>query len=161
MAHPYWWKWFHDPSIFPPAHPSNRELKQTRTATAVNKQLNHTQLIIYCILEAYFMTKSLWKTELYWLFWSRSWVTFTNAEMVAVVLKTEKSSFWRLQDDGNLLGGERCFLTDFKIVNTVLSQTFNHKISFKYAIGGHSAWGVCGFLLTLKFSCWFTVVAVL
>ena len=58
--------------------------------------------------------------------------------MVVVVLKTEKASFGRLQDDGNLFGGERCFLTDFKIVNTVLSQTFNHKISFKYAISRRS-----------------------
>ena len=41
-----------------------RDLKQTRTATAVNKQLNftvqnkpHTTDYIYCIFEAYFMIK--------------------------------------------------------------------------------------------------------
>ena len=45
-----------------------RELKQARTATAVNKQLNftvknkpHTTNYIYCIFEAYFMIKSVWK----------------------------------------------------------------------------------------------------
>ena len=45
---------------------ANRDLKQTRTATAVNKQLNftvknkpHTNNYIYCIFEAYFMIKSL------------------------------------------------------------------------------------------------------
>ena len=45
-----------------------RDLKQTRTATAVNKQLNftvknkpHTTNYIYCIFEAYFMIKSVWK----------------------------------------------------------------------------------------------------
>ena len=44
----------------------NRDLKQTRTATAVNKQLNftlknklHTTNYIYCIFEAYFMIKSV------------------------------------------------------------------------------------------------------
>ena len=44
----------------------NRDLKQTRTATAVNKQLNftlknklHTTNYIYCIFEAYFMMKSV------------------------------------------------------------------------------------------------------
>ena len=44
------------------------DLKQARTATAVNKQLNftvknkpHTTNHIYCIFEAYFMIKSLWK----------------------------------------------------------------------------------------------------
>ena len=43
-----------------------RELKQARTATAVNRQLNftvknkpHTTNYIYCIFEAYFMIKSL------------------------------------------------------------------------------------------------------
>ena len=43
-----------------------RELKQARTATAVNKQLNftvknkpHTTNYIYCIFEAYFMMKSV------------------------------------------------------------------------------------------------------
>ena len=43
---------------------------------------------------------------------------------------------------------------DFKTVNTVLSQTFNHKISFECAV-------VRGLFLTLKFSCLFTAVAVL
>ena len=45
-----------------------RDLKQARTATAVNKQLNftvknkpHTTNSIYCIFEAYFMIKSVWK----------------------------------------------------------------------------------------------------
>ena len=45
-----------------------RDLKQTRTATAVNKQLNftvknkpHITNYIYCIFEAYFMIKSVWK----------------------------------------------------------------------------------------------------
>ena len=45
-----------------------RELKQARTATAVNKQLNftvknkpHTTNYIYCIFEAYFMIKNVWK----------------------------------------------------------------------------------------------------
>ena len=45
-----------------------RDLKQTRAATAVNKQLNftvknkpHTTNYIYCIFEAYFMIKSVWK----------------------------------------------------------------------------------------------------
>ena len=63
----------------------NRDLKQARTATAVNKQLNcivknksHTTNYIYCIFEAYFMIKSVWKNCIYWLFWSHSWVTFTN-----------------------------------------------------------------------------------
>ena len=44
----------------------NRDLKQARTATAVNKQLKftvknkpHTTNYIYCIFEAYFMIKSL------------------------------------------------------------------------------------------------------
>ena len=44
----------------------NRDLKQARTATAVNKQLNftvkhkpHTTNYIYCIFEAYFMIKSV------------------------------------------------------------------------------------------------------
>ena len=44
----------------------NRDLKQTRTATAVNKQLNvtvkdkpYTTNYIYCIFEAYFMIKSV------------------------------------------------------------------------------------------------------
>ena len=44
----------------------NRDLKQTRTATAVHKQLNftvknkpHTTNYIYCIYEAYFMIKSV------------------------------------------------------------------------------------------------------
>ena len=44
----------------------NRDLKQATTATAVNKQLNftvknktHTTNHIYCILEAYFMIKSV------------------------------------------------------------------------------------------------------
>ena len=43
-----------------------RDLKQTRTATAVNKQLNftvknkpQTTNYIYCIFEAYFMIKSV------------------------------------------------------------------------------------------------------
>ena len=43
-----------------------RDLKQARTATAVNKQLNftvknkpHTTNYIYCIFEAYFMIKSV------------------------------------------------------------------------------------------------------
>ena len=45
-----------------------RELKQGRTATAVNKQLNFTvekkphttdYIYIYCIFDAYFMTKSV------------------------------------------------------------------------------------------------------
>ena len=43
-----------------------RDLKQTRTATAVNKQLNftvknkrHTTNYIYCIFEAYFMIKNV------------------------------------------------------------------------------------------------------
>ena len=43
-----------------------RDLKQTRTATAVNEQLNftvknkpHTTNYIYCIFEAYFMIKSV------------------------------------------------------------------------------------------------------
>ena len=46
----------------------SRDLKQARTATAVNKQLHftvknkpHTTNYIYCIFEAYFMIKSLWK----------------------------------------------------------------------------------------------------
>ena len=45
----------------------NRDLKQTRTATAVNKQLNFTvknkphTTNICCIFEAYFMIKSVWK----------------------------------------------------------------------------------------------------
>ena len=46
--------------------PDIRELKQARTATAVNKQLNftvrnkpHTTNYIYCIFEAYFMIKSV------------------------------------------------------------------------------------------------------
>ena len=45
---------------------NNRELKQARRATAVNKQLNftvknkpHTTNYIYCISEAYFMIKSV------------------------------------------------------------------------------------------------------
>ena len=44
----------------------NRDLKQARTATAVNKQLNftvknkpRTTNYIYCIFEAYFMIKSV------------------------------------------------------------------------------------------------------
>ena len=48
-----------------------RDLKQARTATAVNKQLNftiknkpHTTNYIYCIFEAYFMIKSVRKTVL-------------------------------------------------------------------------------------------------
>ena len=43
-----------------------RDLKQARTATAVNKQLNftvknkpHTTNYIYCIFKAYFMNKSV------------------------------------------------------------------------------------------------------
>ena len=43
-----------------------RDLKQARTATAVNKQRNftvknkpHTTNYIYCIFEAYFMIKSV------------------------------------------------------------------------------------------------------
>ena len=43
-----------------------RDLKQARTATAVNKQLNftvknkpHTTNYIYCTFEAYFMIKSV------------------------------------------------------------------------------------------------------
>ena len=47
-----------------------RDLKQARTATVVNKQLNftvknkpHTTNYIYCIFEAYFMLKSV--RELY------------------------------------------------------------------------------------------------
>ena len=45
-----------------------RDLKQARTATVVNKQLNftvkdkpRTTNYIYCIFEAYFMMKSVWK----------------------------------------------------------------------------------------------------
>ena len=44
-----------------------RELKQARTATAVNRQLHftvrnkpHTTNYIYCIFEAHFMIKSVW-----------------------------------------------------------------------------------------------------
>ena len=44
----------------------NRDLKQARTARAVNKQLHftiknkpHTTNYIYCIFEAYFMIKSV------------------------------------------------------------------------------------------------------
>ena len=44
----------------------HRDLKQGRTATAVNKQLNftvknklHTTNYIYCIFEGYFMIKSV------------------------------------------------------------------------------------------------------
>ena len=48
---------------------------------------------------------------------------------------------------------------DFKTVNTVFSQTFNHKICFTYAIRRRSQ--LSGFFLTLKFSCLFTAVAVL
>ena len=71
---------------------NSRELKQARMATAVNKQLNftvknkpHTTNYIYCIFEA-----SVWKNCID-CFAVNSWVTFTNAEKVAVVLKTEKS----------------------------------------------------------------------
>ena len=45
-----------------------RNLKQARTSTGVNKQLNftvknkpHTTSYIYCLFEAYFMIKSVWK----------------------------------------------------------------------------------------------------
>ena len=45
-----------------------RDLKQARTVTAGNKQLNftvknkpHTTKYIYCIFEAYFMIRSVWK----------------------------------------------------------------------------------------------------
>ena len=50
---------------------------------------------------------------------------------------------------------------DFKTVNTVLSQTFYHTRCFKYALRRRSHAVVCGFFLTLKFSCLFTAVAVL
>ena len=52
---------YHDGFTFP-----NRDLKQARTATAVNKQLNltvknkpHTTNYIYCIFEAYFIIRSV------------------------------------------------------------------------------------------------------
>ena len=48
-----------------------RDLKQTRTVTAGNKQLTfpvknkpHTTNYIYCIFEAYFMIKSAWKNRI-------------------------------------------------------------------------------------------------
>ena len=47
---------------------------------------------------------------------------------------------------------------DFKTVDTVLSHTFNHKICFKYAV---YIVGCVWFVLTVKFSCLFTAVAVL
>ena len=40
---------------------------------------------IFVILTAIYFVK-----ELYWMFWSQSWITFTTAKKVAVVLKTEK-----------------------------------------------------------------------
>ena len=50
----------------------NMDLKQARTVTAVNKQLNftvknkpHTTSYIYCIFEAYFMIKNVLMKELY------------------------------------------------------------------------------------------------
>ena len=53
------------PYVKKPTLVLNRDLKQARTATAVNKQLNftvknkpHTTNYIYCIFEAYFMIKS-------------------------------------------------------------------------------------------------------
>ena len=58
----------------------------------------------------------------------------STAEKVVVVLKPGKSGFSRLHIDINRLGGERCYSRLTSIVNTVLSQTFNHKICFIYAI---------------------------
>ena len=55
----------------------------------------------------------------------------STAEKDVVVLKPGKSGFSHLHVDLHFLGGERF---DFKTVNTVLLQTFNHKICFKYAI---------------------------
>ena len=41
--------------------------------------------------------------------------------------------FSRFHFDLNLLGGERCYSrVDFRTVNKVLSQTFNHKICLEY-----------------------------
>ena len=117
-----------------------RELKQARTATAVNKQLNffvknkpHTTDYIYCIFEAYFMTNV----------WERTVLTVLKSNLSNVYQHREGC---RRAEDGKILiftsSGRRqssrrwkvLLKIDFKTVNTVLSQTFNHKICFKYAI---------------------------
>ena len=91
--------------------------------------------------------------ELYWMFWSQSWITLITAKKVAVVLKTGKKypDFHGLQD------GERCYST----LTLKWSIQFFHKILIiKYALNMQYAVS-CGFFLTLKFSCLFPAVAVL
>ena len=87
-----------------------RDLKQTRTATAVNKQLNftvknkpHTTNYIYYIFEAYFMIKSVWKNCIDCFEVNLKW-HLSPRRRFAVLLKTWKLGFPRLQHDGNLLG---------------------------------------------------------
>ena len=109
-----------------------RDLKQTRTTTAVNKQLNftvknkpHTTNYIYCLFEAYFMIKSVWKN-----------LTVLKSFLSNVYQRREGC---RRAEDGKIVtftsSGRRqpsprwkvLLKIDFKTVNTVLSQTFNHK----------------------------------
>ena len=132
----------------------------TRTAIAVNKPLNftvekksHTTNYIYWISEA--MIKSVWKN------------------CIEVILSNvyQRRLGCRRAEDGKILiftsSGRRqpsprwkvSLKFDFQTVNTVLSQTFNHKICFKYVIRRRSQF--CGFFLILKYSCLFTTVAVL
>ena len=105
-----------------------RDLKQTRTATAENKQLNftvknkpHTANYIYCIFEAYFMIKVCERTVL----------TVLKSFLSNVYQRREGC---RRAEDGEILIFKVLLKIDFKTVNTVLSHTFNHKICFKYAV---------------------------
>ena len=120
----------------------NRDRKQARTATAVNKQLNftlknklHTTNYIYCIFEAYFMIKSVWKNCI---------DCFEVIHFLSNVYQRREGC--RRPEDGKILifttssrqqpspRSKVLLKIDFKTVNTVLSQTFKHKICFKYAV---------------------------
>ena len=51
----------------------------------------------------------------------------------------------RRAEDGKILIFKGLLEVNFKTVNTVLSQTFNHKICFKYAIRRRSQLSVVSF----------------
>ena len=81
-----------------------------------------------CIFEEYFMIKSFWKSFI---------------DCFEVNLEYRRQGWGRAV---------------FKTVNTVLSQTFNHKIYFGYAIRKSV---VRGSVSTLKLSCLFPAIALL
>ena len=89
----------------------------------------------------------VWERTVLTVLKSNFCVALTTAKKVDVVLKTAKSSFSRLKHDGNLPAVKRVILkVDFKTVNTLLSQTFNPKIFFEYAIRSQ----LSGFLFNAK-----------